>query len=205
MPLDGIRVIAWDFDGVLNCNIQNGALVWSQNFERDFGLPVQSFAKFLFQGRFQRAMIGAGDLKQDVSEWLMLHETPHTADDILAYWFAKDALPDMQMLNYLKQMSGRDLINIIATNNEALRADYIEHEMGIGVLVDHFFAAGRMQIAKPDIAYFKHIEAALDLPPSAFLLIDDMSDNVDAARLSGWQAHHYRAEDYTELERALGL
>ena len=84
MPLDGIRVIAWDFDGVLNCNIQNGALVWSQNFERDLDLPVQSFAKFLFQGRFQRAMIGAGDLKQDVSDWLMLHETPHTADDILS-------------------------------------------------------------------------------------------------------------------------
>lgn len=205
MPLDRLRVIAWDFDGVLNSNIQNGALVWSRNFERDLDLPLHSFAQFLFKGRFQRAMIGAGDLKQYVSEWLMQHETPHTADDILAYWFARDALPDPRMLSYLKQMSGRNLINIIATNNEILRARYIEHDMEIGALVDHFFAAGRMQVAKPDIAYFKHIEAALELPPSAFLLIDDMSDNVDAARQAGWQAHHYRAEDYTALERALDL
>ncbi|MCF6329633.1 MAG: HAD-IA family hydrolase [Henriciella sp.] len=205
MPLDGIRVIAWDFDGVLNSNFQNGKLVWSQNFERDLDLPLRSFAQFLFKGRFQRAMIGAGDLRQYVRDWLILHETAHTADDILAYWFARDALPNQQMLGYLEQMSRRDLINIIATNNEILRAHYIEHDMGIGAWVDHFFAAGRMQIAKPDISYFRHIEAALDLPPSAFLLIDDLSENVDAARQSGWQAHHFRAEDYTALERVLDL
>ena len=30
-----LRVVAWDFDGVLNRNIENGVFAWSRQFEAD--------------------------------------------------------------------------------------------------------------------------------------------------------------------------
>jgi putative hydrolase of the HAD superfamily len=53
-----IQVVAWDFDGVLNRNIENGVFAWSRHFERDLGLCVRSFSAHLFGGRFQKAMVG---------------------------------------------------------------------------------------------------------------------------------------------------
>ncbi len=205
MSLSDVKVIAWDFDGVLNRNIEDGVFIWSRDFERDLGLPLQSFHTFLFKGRFQQAMRGDADLKAMLSDWLSLHDTAHSAQDILDYWFNKDALPDANMLGYIQQLSTRNLTNIIATNNEIHRAEFIEDRMGFGGLVDHLFAAGRMRTAKPDLSYFRHIEAALNLPSRAFLLVDDMAENIEAAQLAGWQAHHHRECAYRDLEQLLGL
>ena len=205
MPLAGVKVIAWDFDGVLNNNIQDGAFIWSRNFERDLGLPIRAFATYLFKGRYQQAMRGEADLKTIISDWLNDQDTNHAADHILDYWFTRDALPDLKMLTYLEHASARNLINIIATNNEIHRARFIEEDMGFGDRVDHFFAAGRMRTAKPEPAYFKHIESTLSLPPDVFLLIDDMSENIQAAKCAGWKAHHHDAGDYAALEDIFGL
>ena len=203
MKMDDVKVIAWDFDGVLNNNIENGRFVWSRTFERDLGLPLADFHTYLFHGRFQQAMVGDADLKDLISDWLKTHDTAHSADDILDYWFARDALTDAQMLSCLKQVNIRGRRNIIATNNEVYRANYIEHDMGFSQHVDQIFAAGRMRIAKPSLDYFKHIEQALRLPPSAFLLIDDMAENIDAAWQAGWKAHHHTENNYTDLARIL--
>lgn len=93
----------------------------------------------------------------------------------------------------------------MVTNNEIHRTSYIETSMGFGDLVERIFAAGRMGIAKPDTDYFAHIEEALQLAPENFLLVDDMEENVTAARSRGWQAFHFTEGAHDRLERSLGL
>ena len=46
--------------------------------------------------------------------------------------------------------------------------------MGFGEHMHDVFAAGRMRLAKPDLAYFKHIEDALGYTGNDVILIDDM-------------------------------
>ena len=41
------KLIAWDFDGVLNANVQNGVFKWMTTFEQDTGLPIDSLASFI--------------------------------------------------------------------------------------------------------------------------------------------------------------
>lgn len=185
------KIIAWDFDGVLNRNVEDGVFKWSRHFERDLGLSHNSFVEYLFLGRFQQAMVGKANLHEMVSEWLTQHDTHHTATDILDYWFKTDDIPDHDTLAIVETMRQRGHGHIMATNNEAIRTDYIENDMGFGDIMDHIFAAGRMGVMKPDLAYFRHIEDALNTPADRFLFVDDMAENIDAARSAGWHAFHF--------------
>lgn len=75
--------------------------------------------------------------------------------------------------------------------------------MGFARYVDHIFSAGRMRIAKPDKRYFSYIEEALKTDSSNIVLIDDVAENIEAARLAGWKAVHFRQDDHIALETAL--
>ncbi|ABI76302.1 HAD-superfamily hydrolase, subfamily IA, variant 3 [Hyphomonas neptunium ATCC 15444] len=205
LDLDAVQVIAWDFDGVLNRNIEKGVFAWSRNFEQDLGLPLQSFSSFLFSGRFQKAMVGQACLVELVTEWAELNDAPGRAPEILDYWFRQDAIPDDRTLALFEPLKARGLRHVMATNNEIHRTAFIEDAMGFGGRMERIFAAGRMGIAKPDTAYFAHIETELGVAPEALLLVDDMEENVASARTRGWQAFHFEEGAHELLERALGL
>ena len=197
------KAVAWDFDGVLNRNVLDGMFFWMSKFEEDLGLSVRSFANHLFYGRFQKAMVGEADLHEIVEEWAEANGVSHRRQEIIDYWFDTDHLPDPVMLSMVERVRKTGAINVVATNNEVYRADYIEAN-GFDHM-DRFFAAGRMKLAKPDLAYFRHIEDELGLSGKDLILIDDMEENVRAAREHGWDAHQFKRDQYGELEKALGL
>ena len=203
--LDAVQVIAWDFDGVLNSNIEQGVFAWSRNFEQDLGLSLQSFSSYLFAGRFQKAMVGQACLVELVTEWAEANAAAGRAAEILDYWFERDALPDHRTLALFEPLKARGVRHVMATNNEIHRTSYIETTMWFGERMERIFAAGRMGIAKPDTDYFGHIEAELQVAPEGLLLVDDMEENVAAARRRGWQAFHVTEGAPDRLERTLGL
>lgn len=200
-----IQVVAWDFDGVLNRNVQNGVFAWSRTFERDLGLSLHSFSRHLFDGRFQKAMKGEACLIEIVTEWTEKNAAHGRTDEILDYWFTRDALPDADTLAIVTALKGKGVRNVMATNNEVHRTNFIEHQMGFNLHVERIFAAGRMKIAKPDTSYFAHIEEELQADPSTLLLVDDMHENILAARGRGWQAFHFTEGSHAALAEALGL
>ena len=200
-----LQVVAWDFDGVLNRNVRDGVFEWSRNFERDLGLSIASFSAHLFAGRFQKAMVGEACLVEIVTEWTEHHGHHGRTGEILDYWFRQDALPDNETLEIVRALKAKGVRNVMATNNEIHRTNYIESDMGFHAHVERIFAAGRMKIAKPDTAYFSHIEEELQIDPAAILLVDDMHENILAARRRGWQAFHFTEGAHGALAGALGL
>lgn len=178
---------------------------WSRNFERDLGLSLQSFSQHLFGGRFQKAMVGEACLIDIVTEWTSVNGAHGRTHEILDYWFSRDALPDPDTLAMVSALKARGVRNVMATNNEAQRTNYIESAMGFDAHVERIFAAGRMKIAKPDTAYFAHIEDELQAAPASILLVDDMHENILAARRRGWQAFHFTEGAHDALAKALGL
>tara|TARA_R110000823_G_scaffold67288_2_gene156940 strand:- start:137 stop:772 length:636 start_codon:yes stop_codon:yes gene_type:complete len=202
---DAIKVVAWDFDGVLNRNIEDGIFAWSRNFESDLGLSLESFSRFLFQGRFRQAMVGEACLVELVGEWAGANDAAGREDEILDYWFTRDALHDPDVLAMVEALRQRGVSNVMATNNEIHRTAFIESTMGFADHMDRIFAAGRMRVAKPDLDYFRHIEQALGMAGEDFLLVDDMAENVEAARELGWQAFHFTEGAHDALADALRL
>ncbi|MEM8802506.1 MAG: HAD-IA family hydrolase [Pseudomonadota bacterium] len=194
-------LIVWDFDGVLNRNVVDGRFIWADRLEADLGIDQQAFSDFIFRsGRIRSIVRGDLDLHQTVADWLV--DTGHqcSADEVLAYWFEKDALPDPEILSLLQAVPCR---HVIGTNNEALRASYIETEMGFARHVERVFSSGRMGVAKPERAFFEAITAWSGVPVTETLLIDDSAANVPAARALGWQAFHFTDESRADLKRLL--
>ena len=184
-----MTILVWDFDGVLNANIVDGRFVWADTLQQDWGIETAALAGYLFHpDRIGQIMRGAIDLRDALAGWLDREGHAVDADAFLAYWFAKDALPDAQVLTHLDRP---DMRHVIGTNNERRRADYIEHEMGFGGRVEHIFASGRIGHAKPDAAYFQHIEDWSGAEAADHVLIDDTARNVEAARGRGWRAYHF--------------
>ncbi|WP_084420002.1 HAD family hydrolase [Henriciella litoralis] len=198
------KLIAWDFDGVLNANVEDGIFRWMTTFEADLGLPIQSLASYLFSGRFQKAMVGEADLHELVGDWAETEGVRHRAGEVVDYWFDKDHVPDHATLDIVRRARAAGITNVIATNNEVYRADWIE-EAGFGEQMHTVFAAGRMKLAKPDLAYFAHIEDVMDVRGKDVILVDDMEENVAAARAHGWDAFHFTPGCHDALVKAIGL
>ena len=198
------KIIAWDFDGVLNKNMRDGKLIWKATFAQDLGVEESEFSEFMFRsGRFDAVLIGARDVKDLVQEWLAQSSCTHSVDDVLHYWFSRDALPDAKSLNLLKRSRALGFKNVLATNNEPRRVAYIEEKMGFADHLDQVFAAGRMGVKKPDPAFYRDIEMALSAAPEDILFIDDKLKNVDAAKALGWHGFHFHEGDYIGLEHAI--
>ena len=68
-------------------------------------------------------------------------------------------------------------------------------------LFEHVFASHLIKCAKPEDSAFVYVAAALKIPMSQCLLIDDTRLNVDRARAAGWQALLFT--DVTQLQRDL--
>lgn len=198
-----MKLIAWDFDGVLNRGFQGGYFLWQESFEADLGVSAALFTDFMFSGdRFAKVLTGQGDLLHLLEEWIAAHEVPHAPGDVLDYWLSKDARADDEVLGWLDTCP---VPGVIATNNEGHRADYIWHRMGFSQRMQRMFASGRMGVKKPYAGFFAQIEAWSGLPPIEILLIDDAEKNIVAAAARGWQVFHFTDATRDALPAVLGI
>ncbi len=198
-----MKLIAWDFDGVLNKGYQGGFHLWQQSFEADLGVSAQVFTEFMFSsGQFNAVLTGQRDLLDLLGEWKALHNVPHAAEMVLDYWLTKDAHPDPQVLRWLDACA---IPGVIATNNEAHRARHMWERMGFDARMQNIFASGPLGVKKPDARFFAAIEAWSGLAPAEILLIDDAEKNIVAADARGWQTVHFTDGTRDRLPQLLGV
>ena len=108
-------------------------------------------------------------LAEALDAWTMIEVDQSIADAI-------DAVRQMGLRCYL------------ATNQEAVRADYMSRTLGYGKLFDGEFYSCRMGVVKPDVDYFQRIVDELRVEPNSLLLLDDRKENVESARAAGLRA-----------------
>lgn len=198
-----MKLIAWDFDGVLNRGYQDGFHEWQRTFEADLGVSAAVFTKFIYtDANFVQVLTGQRSILDLLQDWITTHCVPHVARDVLDYWLAKDANADDQVLGWLDACK---VPGVIATNNETHRADFIWDTMGFSHRFDHIFASGRMGVKKPDAGFFEQIEAWSGLGACDILLIDDAEKNITAAAARGWQVFHFTDATRNGLPQVLGV
>ncbi|WAZ26068.1 HAD-IA family hydrolase [Streptomyces cinnabarinus] len=69
--------------------------------------------------------------------------------------------------------------------------------------LDHVAFSGKIKVAKPDPAAFRHCADAMRAAPADFLFVDDREENVRAARATGMRGHVFTAQD--ELAAAIAI
>ncbi|OZA01620.1 MAG: hypothetical protein B7Y02_17475 [Rhodobacterales bacterium 17-64-5] len=198
-----MKLIAWDFDGVLNKGHQGGFFEWQAGFEADLGVSAAAFTAFMFgSGTFDAVLTGERDLLDLLAAWKAAHAVPHEVEDVLSYWLSKDAVPDAQVLDWLAACK---VPGVIATNNEAHRAKFIWETMGFQARMRKIFASGPLGVKKPDGRFFAAIEDWSGLAPWDILLVDDAEKNIAAAAARGWQVFHFTDETRGKLPELLGV
>lgn len=198
-----MKLVAWDFDGVLNKGYPGGYEDWQQSFEADLGCSAKAFTEFVYtQDNFVPILTGQRDLMDLLADYVARHEVPHSPRAVLDYWLSKDANADPQVLGWLDRCA---LPGVIATNNEAHRARFMWEDMGFKTRMQHIFASGPLGVKKPDGQFFAAIEAWSGLEPSDILLVDDAEQNIRAAEARGWRVFHFTDETRTGLPDLLGI
>ncbi len=198
-----MKLVAWDFDGVLNKGYPHGFDEWQRTFEVDLGVSAKGFTEYVYTERnFVPVLTGKLDLLEVLDGYVAAHDVPHSARAVLDYWLAKDANRDEEVLGWIKACP---LPGIIATNNETHRADFIWHGMGFAQHMTRIFASGQMGVKKPDHGFFAQIEAWSGHAPSDILLIDDAEKNILAAAERGWQTFHFTDATRDRLPDVLGI
>ena len=198
-----MKLIAWDFDGVLNRGFQGGYFLWQQGFEADLGVSAADFTSFMFEGpRFAEVLTGQRDLLHLLADWITAYQVPHAPEMVLNYWLTKDARADDEVLGWLEACV---IPGVIATNNEAHRAGHNWNAMGFSRRMQRIFASGQMGVKKPDAGFFQQIEAWSGLEPADIMLIDDAEKNIAGAAARGWQVFHFTEETRDFLPQVLGV
>ena len=198
-----MKLIAWDFDGVLNRGFEGGFLLWQETFEADLGVSAKAFTAFMFEGsRFAEVLIGKRDLLDLLGDYVTSQKVPHRPERVLDYWLSKDAREDGQVVDWAAACG---VPGVIATNNERHRAGYIWDRMGFSQRMRHMFASGPMGVSKPDARFYAAIEDWSGLAGGDLLLVDDSEKNIHAAAARGWQVFHFTDETRDGLPEVLRL
>jgi putative hydrolase of the HAD superfamily len=71
---------------------------------------------------------------------------------------------------------------------------------------DHHTWSHALNLAKPELAIYRHAAEGLNTPPANILFLDDRAENIEAALAAGMQALHYTTHEAFEREmHARGL
>ena len=198
-----VDTIVWDFDGVLNRNFVDGKYTWNFSFEDEFGHSVETFNEIVFNDKFSEILTGEMSLLDSVSDWASTVGYNGDLLNLIEFWFQNDYNLDDRVLTMLSASKRSNLRNVLGTNNEAMRTQFIAEDLGFADRMDRIFASGLMGVAKPDEAFFDMVSDELAVEPDEMMLIDDSAENIEAADASGWQVHWFDGQDYDSLEAKL--
>ncbi len=187
-----MRAVLFDMDGVL---LQNWGphhekrKRWDADMERDFGISQQALTDAFFADVFvNQVLTGKIGLREALAAILPTIGFRGRIDDFVAYWLARDANVDLDLIEIVKKLRASGKVKLyIATNNEAVRSTYLWEEVGFKNWFDDIFYASDLGVAKPKAAFFEACAArmgALDQPP---LFFDDYDVYARGACAYGWE------------------
>ena len=181
-----IRALMVDIDGVIV--VHPDPKGWSVHLERDLGLAAETLQAAFFKPHFCDIVHGRAGLHERL-EPVLAEIAPHlSAETLVRYWFEQDAHLDHDLLAELAQVRARGVELHLATVQEHQRADYLWRTLGLRERFDAIHYAADLGWTKPALEFYATVEARTGFGPGDLFFIDDRVENVDAARMCGWNA-----------------
>lgn len=172
-----------DVDGVLVRPRPGG---WATDLQADLGLSPAALAEHFFKAHWDDVVMGRAGLHARLAP-VLARIAPHlSSQQLVAYWFEKDAILDQTLLDDLAAVRATGAALHLATVQEHLRADHLWTTLGFRERFDAMHYAAELGCRKPDLAFFAKVGARTNLAPHEMLLIDDKAENVEAAIAAGW-------------------
>ncbi len=202
-----IRAVILDFGGVLYFT---PSLVWARRWQAIMGLKEDPFIS---------AMLSAPDEFEIVKD-INVGRIPESQvwEAVARRWKISPVLVNKFMRATLSgKRWNRDLAKFV----QGLRPQYrtailsnagsdarqtFTRAYKIDDLVDDIIISAEEKVAKPDKQIYQIAVDRLGVEPHEFIFVDDLSQNVEAARQFGMHGVHFRSTDQaiTEMQQLLG-
>lgn len=189
-----IRALLFDADGVLQ---------WPRLDEFDafaaLGNDQPGFVRELFAEE-AKTMTGQADLVELLNGVIDRYDVPVTADDLIDVWCQIELRPPM--LAVVAEARAAGLKTALATNQQPRRGAWMQQHLPYADYFDEHCYSFELGVAKPDPAFFTQVVERLGVSPSEAVMIDDMPQNIEAARLAGLHGIVCTPEDDAHSLRA---
>ena len=113
--------------------------------------------------------------------------------------------PNEQMIEYMRELSGRGYKLAICTNNVREWEQLWRAKLPVDELFDVVIDSAFVGVRKPERAIYEMTLEGLGVPAEAALMIDDIELNCDAARALGMQAVWFQSTDQAIAEAEAAL
>ena len=149
-------VLVLDIDGVVSLAQPGSAAPWYASLQADWGFDHDEMARDFFRRDFLEVLRGRLDLYVALHGWLETKGMADRLDEFVAYWFAKDAVIDREVLalaDAWRQRTGGRCFT--ASNQEHHRIAYLRDEAGLGRAFrrDHLFGRPRRLQTRPRVLH----------------------------------------------------
>ena len=188
-----------DVDGVLVDGRPEDGRHWQTSLEEDFGFTPDALHEAFFAPHWDGIVLGRAGLTECVTTALQELAPQVDPSAFVSYWFEKDSRVATAFLPELARVRSQGIRVYLATNQEHLRAAYLMDTLRLAEHVDGIFYSARLGVKKPDAEFFARVQAAVALSGEEMLLVDDSSQNVEAAIEAGWHAHHWMKHSSPDL------
>jgi putative hydrolase of the HAD superfamily len=184
------RAILFDDGGVLL------RLDWHEvdAYGRRYGLPWGAFARTLYQSAawrgYQAGRIGREEWLADARLQLGRY-WGGCAEERLTAWLAQSCEPNDDCLELARACKAAGHRVAVVSNAEGAAVDVLRGGLGPPLGWDAIVTAAEVGVAKPDPEISRIAAARLGVEVEHCFVVDDVAENVAAARLVGMQAHRF--------------
>ena len=146
---------------------------------------------------------GTTDLRAEITSFIADKDVDVDPDEVLNVWHETHTVPGV--FDLLDEVRRHGVRIYLATNQQPRRGRRMIAEKGYELHTDGAFYSYQMGVAKPDPRFFQIILDELGCDPRTTLFIDDVDENVEAARALGIQAVLFERDSGTSGLRAVLL
>jgi epoxide hydrolase-like predicted phosphatase len=200
-----VRVIVFDFGNVIGFFDRRRA---AQQLAAHGppGVLLDDLMRFIFftdlEPAFESGRVTGSHLLEQLRKEFGLVGT----DEQLGVAHADMFTPNKAVCDLIPRLAGRYKLALLSNTNELHYRQFRGQFADVLDRFDRLFVSHEMGLRKPDPSIYRHVSDWANVPPSECLFIDDLPENVAAARACGWQAIVYRPENDLVAElRSLGV
>jgi putative hydrolase of the HAD superfamily len=92
------------------------------------------------------------------------------------------------LLPFLKELREHGYALSVCSNTNELHVEYLLSTFSCFDLIDHFIFSYKVHAHKPTPTIYRAVEAVTGKPSYEHLFLDDLPENVEGARVMGWDA-----------------
>jgi len=177
------RIILFDADEVIQTWKSDHRAMFAALIEH--GANVDRFIADIYAAEAP-CLSGLDDLAPRLAPVLSRWKSTRTVEDVLT--LSTMVHPDAEILQLVRALRRSGVRCHLASNQQVHRASYMAETLGYAQLFDSAFYSCHIGAKKPDARYFSAVLEQLRTEPERILFIDDLAENVAAARRAGLQA-----------------